>query len=73
MMGHNGHCLGKVRTGTSAEGHMYYDHGSNEKNSNKSFGDAFGSANVHNSGGVCSTDGSILLTEARSENLKNRT
>ncbi len=48
---------------------MYYEHRSNENNSNESVGDVLGSANTKNSGGVCSTDGSILPTETESENL----
>ncbi len=43
----------------------YYDHRGNANNSNKSAGDVLGSANTGNSGGVCSTDGSILPTEIR--------
>ncbi len=52
MVGHNGHCLGKVRTGMSAEGRMHYDETGNENNSNKSAGDALGSANTQNGGRV---------------------
>ncbi len=51
---------------------MYYDHMSNENNSNKSIGDGLGSANTGNSGRVCSTDGSIPPTETKSEKPKNR-
>ncbi len=68
-MEQHGYCLGKVRAGTSAEGCMYYDHRGNENNSNKSVGDVLGSANTGNSGGVCSTYGSIPPTETKSENL----
>ncbi len=60
-------CLGKARIGTSVEGRMHYDHRGNENNSNESTGDALGSANIWNSGGVYSTDGSRLPTEVRSE------
>ncbi len=59
--------------GMSTEGHMHYDHRGNENNSNKSAGDVLGSANTLNGGGVCSTDGSIPPTEARSEKPRNRT
>ncbi len=51
---------------------MYYDHRSNENNSNKSVGDVLGSVNTGNSGGVCSTDGNISLTETKSETPRNR-
>ncbi len=44
MVGHNGHCPGKVQTETSAEDRMHYDHRGNENNSNKCAGDALGSA-----------------------------
>ncbi len=63
----------KVQTKTSVEGRMHYDLRGNENNSNKSAEDALGSANVQNGGGVCSTDGRIPPTKARSEKLKNRT
>ncbi len=69
MVGHNGHFPDKVRTGTSAAGRMHYDRRGNENNSNKSAGDALGSANTRNGGGVCSTDGSLMLTEIRTEKL----
>ncbi len=59
MVGHNGHCLGKVRTETSTEGRMHYGHRLNENNSDKSVRDALGSTNILNSGGVWSTDDSI--------------
>ncbi len=62
MVGHNGHCLGKVRIGTFAEGRMHYDHRGNENNSNKYAGDALRSANTRNGGGVCITDSSIPST-----------
>ncbi len=52
---------------------MHYDHRGNENNSNKSAGDALGSANIQNSSGVSSTDGSITPTKARSEKPRNRT
>ncbi len=52
---------------------MHYDHGGNENNSNKSAGNAVGSANTRNSGGVCSTDGNIPHTEARkADKLDNK-
>ncbi len=63
MVGHNGDCLGKVQTGTSAEGSMHSDNKGNENNSNKSIGDALGSANSRNVGGVCSTGGRIGHTK----------
>ncbi len=50
MVGHNGDCLGKVQTGTSAEGSMYSDHRGDENNSNKSVGNALESANSRNVG-----------------------
>ncbi len=73
MVGHNGYCLGKVRTGTSAEGRMHNDYRGSENNSNKSAGDALESDNTRNGGEVCSTDGSIPPTEARSKKPRNRT
>ncbi len=57
MVGYNGHYLGKVQT--SAEGHTHHDHRGNENNSNKSAVDVLRSVNFRNSGGMCSTDGSI--------------
>ncbi len=45
----------------------------NENNSNKNAGDVLGFANTRNSGGVCSTVGSIPPTKARSEKPRNRT
>ncbi len=54
MMGHNGDCLGKVQTGTSAEGSIHADHRGDENNSNKSVVDALGFANSRNVGEVCS-------------------
>ncbi len=73
MVGYNGHFLGKVQTGTSAEGRKHYDHRINENNSNKSAEAAVGSANTRNGGGVCNTDGSIPPIKARSEEPRNRT
>ncbi len=73
MVRQNRHCLGEVRARTFTEGRMYYDHRGNENNSNKSAGDALGSANTWNGGGVCGIDGSIPPTEARSEKPRNRT
>ncbi len=56
MLGHNGHCLGKVQnclgkvqTGMSVEGCMHYDHKGNENKSNKSAGVALGSTHTWNS------------------------
>ncbi len=54
MTGHNGHCHGKVRTGTYAKSRMHYDRRCNENNSNKSAGDALAYANTRNSGGPAS-------------------
>ncbi len=39
MMEHNGHCLGEIQTGTSAEDRMHHDQRGNENNSNKSVGE----------------------------------
>ncbi len=72
MVGRHGHCLGKVQAGTPAEGCMYYDHRGNENNSNRSVGAVPGSTNTENGGGVCSTDGSIPLTETKSEEPRKR-
>ncbi len=71
IVGHNGHCLGKVRIGMSAEGHMRDDHRGNE-NYNTSAGDALGSVNTRNGGGVSNTEGNIPPTVARSEKPRNR-
>ncbi len=71
MVGQNGHCLGKVRAGTPAEGRMYYDDRGNESNY-KSAGDVLGSANTWNGGVVCSTDGSISPTKTEFKKLINR-
>ncbi len=72
MVERHGRCLGKVLAGTPAEGRMYDDHRGNENSSNKSVGDVLRSANNGNDDGVCSTDGSIPLTETKSEKPKNR-
>ncbi len=69
MLGHNGHCLARFRTGTSAEDRMHYDHRCNENNSNKSAVDTHGSANTRNGGGICSTDDSIPPTKPDPRNL----
>ncbi len=69
MVGYNGHCLGKVRIGMSAEGRMHYNYRDNENNSNKNTEDALGSTNTRNSGGVFITDGSICLPRADPRNL----
>ncbi len=50
---------------TPTESRMYYDHRANENN-------VHGSANTGNGGGVCSTDGTILLTKTRSKKPRNR-
>ncbi len=70
MVGHNGDCLGKVQTGTSVEGSMHSDHRGDENNYNKSVGDALGSANSRNVGGVCSTSGRIWPTKPDPRNLE---
>ncbi len=69
MVGHNGDCLGKVQTGTSAEDSMHSDQWGNENNSNRSVGDVLGSANSRNVGGVCSTGERIWPTKP---DLRNR-
>ncbi len=69
MVGPNGDCLGKVRTRMSAEGDTHYSHRGNENNSNKSIGDALGSANSRSVGGVFSTGGRIWPTKPHPRNL----
>ncbi len=52
---------------------MHSDHRANENNSNKSAGDALGSANIWNGVEGCKTDDSIPPTEARAEKPRNKT
>ncbi len=68
-MEHNRNCLDKVQTGTSAEGHIHYDHRTMRTTLPKKAGNALGSAITQNSGGVCSTDGSISPTRPDLGNL----
>ncbi len=70
MAGHNKDCLGKVQTGTSAEGSMHSDHRGDENNSNRSVGDVLGSANSWNVGEVCSTGRRIWPTKPDPRNLR---
>ncbi len=69
MVGHNGDCLGKVPTGTAAEGSAHSDHRGDENNSDKSVGDALGSADSRNVGKVCSTGGRVWPTKPDPRNL----
>ncbi len=72
MVRQSRHCFGNVRTGTPAEGRMYYDYRGNENNSDESAGDVLGSAKTWNGSGVCSTDGNISPIKNKSEKLRNR-
>ncbi len=61
--------IGKVRMGTSLEGCTHYDHRGNENNSDKSTGNALGSANTWNGGRVCRTMVAYRLPRSDPRNL----
>ncbi len=69
MVGHNGDCLRNVKTGTFTEGSMHSDDRGDENSSNKSVGDALGSANSWTVGRVCRTVGRIWPRKPDPRNL----